>query len=211
MIAFKSSLSKFALIAAALSLSACVSDLIPDPQPADVVYRLSVDSRSVAARSDAYVLRVDRPAMSKALQGQRIVVSPDGRRLAVAGQARWAEPLPALIQSAFLDVMSARDGLVGVLPTSGARSEFRVHLTVRNFEAHFDNGEGTAPLAVVHYAVTLSNASSRSLLGTYNVRETMRADSFSVPQIVEATDRANRAALNDISDWIEATLAKNPV
>lgn len=210
MIALKSIASKAALVATALSLSACVSDLIPDPQPADVVYRLSVDSASVAAKPSAYVLRVDRPAMSKALQGQRIVVSPDGRRLAVAGQARWAEPLPALIQSAFLDVMAGRDDLVGVLPTSGARSEFRVHLTVRNFEAHFDNGEDAAPLAVVHYAVTLSNASNRNLLGTYDIRKTQRASSFSVPQIVQATDSANRAALNDVSDWIAQTLSKSP-
>ena len=198
----------FAVGLMALPLSACVSNILPEPAPADVVYRLSTETTAVAANPNAAVMRVDRPAVSKALRGQDIVISPDGRRLAVAEQARWAEALPDLIQDSMLDVLSARANLVGVLPTSGARTEYRVHLTVRNFEAHFDNGQGNAPLATVHYAVTFSNSSTRELLGTYDVRKTQRASSFSVPAIVEAQDTANLAALTEVADWMSGVLSK---
>ncbi|WP_371398326.1 ABC-type transport auxiliary lipoprotein family protein [Fretibacter rubidus] len=198
----------FAVALTTLPLSGCVSSILPDPAPADIVYRLSTQTASVAANADAAVMRVDRPAVSKALRGEDIVISPDGRRLAVAEQARWAEALPDLIQDSMLDVLSARADLVGVLPTSGARTEYRVHLTVRSFESNFDNGQGSAPLATVHYAVTFSNSSTRALLGTYDVRKTQRASSFSVPAIVEAQDSANLEALTEVADWISDVLSK---
>lgn len=187
-------------------LSGCLSSVLPDPAPADTIYRLSTASAAVPAAPEALIVRVDRPAASKALQGRNVVVSPDGRRLAIAGQARWEEALPSMIQASILDSMAARSGLVAILPTSGARTEYRMHLTVRHFEAQFDQGESSAPLAVVQYGVTLSDAANRNLLGTYDARQTRRASSLSVSAIVEAKDAANQAALSEINDWIEQTL-----
>lgn len=203
---------KFAIIASVLPLAACsISNILPEPAPANIIYRLSAEKVSVVtSNANAALLRIDRPAISKALGGQNIIVSPDGRRLAVASQARWAEPLPDMIQDAMLDVLAGRAAMVGVLPTSGARTSYRIHLTVRNFEATFDNGAGSAPLATVHFSATLSNATTRDLLGTYDIRKTQRADSFQVSSIVEAQDMANSAALNEVADWMETILVKLP-
>ena len=203
---------KLAITTSVLPLTACsISSILPEPGPADIVYRLSANNVTVVTpNADAALLRIDRPAMSKAISGHDIVVSPDGRRLAVAEQSRWAEPLPDLVQDALLDVLAGRKSMVGVLPTSGARTPYRIHLTVRNFESTFDNGPGSAPLATVHFAATLSNASTRDLLGTYDVRKTQRASSFQVSSIVEAQDVANRAALNELADWMETVLLNFP-
>mgnify|MGYP000492369579 CR=1 FL=1 len=191
------------LISAALVSGGCLSSIIPDPAPADSIYRLITASNVAVPTPDATVFRIDRPTAPAALMSYNVIVSPDGQRLASASQARWAENIPSLIQTSFFDMLSTRESIVGVLPTSGARSDLRAHITVRNFEALFDNGEASAPLAVVHYTATVSNATSRVLIGTLDVRKTERANAPNVSSIVAATNSANTAALSDIADWME--------
>jgi len=116
-----------------------------------------------------------------------------------------------MLQNSFVDVLAERSGLVGVIPSSGARTDTRVHLTIKSFEARFDQGEGSAPMAVVHYAATLSNASNRNLLGTYDVKKAVRATDIRVSTIVEAMDNANQQALNEIADWLETPEVRNKV
>ncbi len=203
-------LTRIFLLGATIALTGCVS-LLPDPAPADVVYRLSASNEGVAQSPTAKVVRIDRPRAASVFQGQDVVVSPDGRRLATAAQAKWAEAIPDMVQNSFVDVLAERSGLVGVIPSSGARTDTRVHLTIKSFEARFDNGEGAAPLAVVHYAVTLSNASNRNLLSTYDVKKTVRSTDVRVSKIVEAMDGANQQALNAIADWLEMPEIRNKV
>ena len=203
-------LTKTLLLGATLVFSGCVS-LLPDPAPADVVYRLSTSNEGVPQSPAAKVIRIDRPRASSVFQGQNVVVSPDGRRLASAAQAKWAEPIPDMVQNSFVDILAQRPGLVGVIPSSGARTDTRVHLTIKSFEARFDQGEGTAPMAVVHYAVTLSNASNRNLLSTFDVKKMVRSSDIRVSTIVEAMDNANQQALNEITDWLETPQIRNKV
>lgn len=177
--------------------------ILPDPAPANTIYRLSEMPQPVMASENASIVRVDRPQASIVFQTRDIVVSPDGQKLASAAQAKWAELMPVLIQQAFIDVLEARPSLVGVMPASGARTDTRIQITVKNFEAQFDRGPDSAPLAVVDFTVTFANASNRNFLGTYNVRKTHRAEAASVPAIVNAISRANVAALSDITDWLE--------
>jgi len=66
-------------------------------------------------------------------------------------------------------------------------------------------------MAVVHYAATLSNASNRNLLGTYDVKKAVRATDIRVSTIVEAMDNANQQALNEIADWLETPEVRNKV
>jgi len=186
----------------ALALNAC--SVLPDPAPADTIYRLSPLTESVQAAQTATVIRVDRPVASVVFQSRDIVVSPDGLRLASAAQAKWIETMPSLIQSAFVDVLATRPNLVGVIPASGARTNQRVQLTIKNFEAQFDNGTDAAPLAVIRYSVTYANSSNRALLGTYDVKAVKRAKSTNVANIVEAISIANNEALMDVAKWVES-------
>jgi len=112
--------------------------------------------------------------------------------------------MPSLIQSAFVDVLATRPNLVGVIPASGARTNQRVQLTIKNFEAQFDNGTDAAPLAVIRYSVTYANSSNRALLGTYDVKAVKRAKSTNVANIVEAISIANNEALMDVAKWVES-------
>ena len=187
------------------AMSGCLSTVLPDPKPADTIYRLAEYKTAVVADADAIIVRIDRPTTPTALAGKNIVVSPDGTRLASAAKARWAEPIPTLVQLSLFDEISSRSNIVGVLPASGARTTHRLHLTVRNFEATFDQGPSSAPLAAVEYTATVADASSRNLIGTRSVRKEVRAIAPSVSSIVDAQDKANRAAIAEVVDWV-ATL-----
>jgi len=189
-------------------LSACVS-ILPDPEPADAIYRLSSTGEAVTANANAVVMRVDRPIASTVLAGRDIVISREDRELVTAGGARWAEAIPVLIQQSVLDEIRQRKTIVGVEPTAGARADFRMSLAVRNFEVTFDEGNDNPPLAIVQYSVTVSNASTRKLNSTYSVRKTMRANEARVSSIVEATDKANSQAVGDIVDWLETLTYKS--
>jgi cholesterol transport system auxiliary component len=187
-------------------LSGCtsLSSLVPDPAPANTVFRLSASTQDtvVTPTHNAIILRVDRPSVPRPLSGNDITVSPSGDRILSAAGAEWAEKVPDLIQGSIMDVFSSRPNIIGVLPVSGARTELRIHLNVRNFEAIYDQGEGNAPLAVVRYTATLANASNRNLIGSFDIRSTQRAADNRISEIVRAQDMANAAAINGIADWV---------
>ncbi len=198
-----------------LSVTACASllpSIVPEAKPANTVYRMSAASQNVAvqARAGALVLRVDRPTVPRPLSGNKVMLSTGGNRMLAASGAEWAEKVPDLIQGSILDVFSARPAIVGVLPVSGARTDLRIHINVRNFEAVFDQGEDSPPLATVRYTVTLANASSRDLIATYDVAKTQRASATRVSEIVRAQDAANAAAVNAVADWILEVAPKRP-
>ena len=185
-----------------LSLSACLS-VLPDPKPASTVYRLSTTLADNAPMETAQVIRVDRPTANQIYNTTDIVLSSDPQTLSVIAQANWAEAAPVMIQTALVDRLDASSRFVGIIPTSGARTDTRLHLTVSNFEASFDNGPESAPLGIVSYRVTYARADDRKLLGTYAVRKTARAESINVSSVVAAIDAANKAAMTDIVRWLE--------
>lgn len=190
----------FVLTMAALSITGC--SIIPDPAPANIVYRLSLTGDSVAPSELATVIRVDRPSATSVFNSRSIVVSPDGRRLSTAAQAQWPEGTPTMLQGALIDAFSREASIVGVLPESGTRTDTRVHFTIKNFEAQFDRGQDSAPLAVVRYTATLANATDRRLIDTFVTRQEVRAGAANVSDIVMALESANDAAMTDIVNWV---------
>lgn len=182
-------------------LVGCVS-ILPDPDPAGSVYRLTTDTTRVDPVNSAPVIRIDTPSASRLLSGRNIIVSPDAKRVAIAGGAQWADSLPSLIQQSLLDILSTKPEVIGVIPISGARSNYRIHINVDNFEARFDNGPESAPLIIVGYSATFADSGTRNLMSTKQVTHTVRADFASVSAIVAGMDQANRNALGEIADWL---------
>jgi len=187
---------------AAIAMAGCVS-ILPDPAPANTIYRLLTPGQAVESAPDAVVVRIDRPGGQNIFETKDILVSPDGRRISMAAQAKWAELLPIMLQDSLLEHMTHTPRLIGVVPSSNSRSDTRLYLTIKNFEAQFDNGQNSAPLAVVKYSVTLVNASDRKLIDSYTTQQTLRAGEVRVSSIVTAMEGANSAAMRDIVAWVE--------
>lgn len=200
------------IVLSAIMVSGCLTTILPEPEEANHVYRLSGDltasSTAVSKQSENILtVRIDRPNAPKALQGFDLVIAKENSELAIVDKAEWADSLPTMIQRSFLSELNSRSDIIGILPTSGARSEYRAHITVRNFEAIFDRGDEQAPLIVVDYLVTLSDAGSRKLIGTQSFHSENRAVTNHVSDIVRAKSSSNRSNLERISDWIVATLS----
>ena len=184
------------------SLSACVS-ILPKPDPSATVYRLASYTQPVETAANAENIRIVRPTAAQAFNSRDIVVTKDGQKLSRIAESQWSQQTPDLIQNAMIDALESSSQFVGLAPSVGAQSSTRLHLTVKNFEANFDNGPESAPLAVVQYRVTYVRADDRKLLGTYNTRKTMRAESINVSSVVSAMERANSDAMIDIVGWLE--------
>ena len=200
------------IVLSAIMVSGCLTTILPEPEEANHVYRLSGDltaSSTAVSNQSANILtvRIDRPNAPKALQGFDLVIAKENSELAIVDKAEWADSLPTMIQRSFLSELNSRSDIIGILPTSGARSEYRAHITFRNFEAIFDRGDEQAPLIVVDYLVTLSDAGSRKLIGTQSFHSENRAVTNHVSDIVRAKSSSNRSNLERISDWIVATLS----
>lgn len=190
----------FLLLTSAALLAAC--SILPEPAPPNVIYRLNLSGDSVPANEDAKVIRVDRPTATTVFTGRSIVVSPDGRRLSTAAQAQWPEATPLMLQEALVDAFSREPSIIGVVPSSGTRTDTRVHLTIKNFEAQFDQGESNPPKIIVRYTATLANATDRRLIDTFATRHEVRSGAARISSIVEAFEKANDAAMRDIVSWV---------
>jgi len=190
------------ILAASAALSACVS-LLPDPKPAQSIYRLATSVPPVSPAANAEIIRVDRPTATQLLSTRDIVVTDGGQKLSAVAQAKWAEVTLVLIQGVLVEALEGSPQFVGLNPLTGAKTTTRVHLVVKNFEANFDRGPQSAPLAVVHYSATYTRSDDRALLGTHTVRKTMRASSINVSSIVSAIEQANDEAMSDIVSWLE--------
>jgi len=134
------------------SLSACVS-ILPKPDPSSTVYRLASYAQPVETSANAENIRIVRPTAAQAFNSRDIVVTKDGQKLSRIAEAQWSQQTPDLIQNTMIDALESSSQFVGLAPSVGAQSETRLHLTVKNFEANFDNGPESAPLAVVQYRI----------------------------------------------------------
>ncbi len=200
-----SMLSRMVILAGCVGLSACVS-LLPDPEPADLVYRIDSNVNFVEAAPNAPSLRIDRPTVAIALRGRDIILSQADRSLSVASGAMWADDIPTLVQRSLFDTLGGQADIVGVLPNSGARPQYRMSVNVLKFEALFDQGQSNAPLAIVSYSTVLSDASTRKLLGTFSTTKSVRALEGRVSSIVNAKSQANAQAMDDIKLWLSSKI-----
>ena len=192
---------KAALISTTLIATGCVS-VLPDPEPANVIYRLDVAGEKSETNLSAPIIRIDRPTAARLVGTRKIIVSPDAQRLAVAGGAEWADSLPNMVQKALVDKMSTYNAITGVMPSAGAKSDYRVHVNIDNFEARFDNGEDNAPLILISYSTTLADVNTRELLGSRQFSESRRSSSASVSSIVSTMNGANDKLMQDMSNWM---------
>lgn len=195
---------KFSVLAVCLmgGLAGCIS-VLPDPAPAASTYRLSTNIAPVESAANPEIVRIDRPASSEIFNTRDIVVITEEGQISNVALSKWSDVLPVMIQGSFIDALTSSPHFIGLVPASGARTQTRIHLTIKNFEANFDNGSDRPPLILVDYDLTYANAGDREFLGTYNVRKTYRSDSINVASLVNAFQIANDAAMSDIVSWLE--------
>ena len=201
-------LSCFAPLACAgLMLSACVS-VLPKPAPAPTVYRLTVpeyaDRQAVVPSK---VINIEYPLAPRPIGGADIMLSSDNRSLTAAANAHWAEPVPDMIRNTLIDALAANSDITGVIPKGSTRVPFRLNTDVRRFEAVFDRGPESGPLAIVQLNLSLTGTKSRNLISTRTIRTEARASTASVSAIVSAQEAATLDATRQITQWLDSAMS----
>lgn len=172
-----------------LALAACGS--LTGPRENFTVYTLNpainADSTGTPA---SWQLLIDTPKANDLLDGQRIVVAPDGNQRQVYRGARWAERVPVMLQSVWLRGFESDGRLPGVGRSgSGLRADMILASDLADFQARYVDG---LPVVEIEIHARLIDPRDR------RIRASQR---FSASQPVASAD------IGDVVSVFEQTLA----
>ena len=133
-----------------------------------------------------------------------------GTEIAYIAGARWISPAPDMVQELVLDTFDRElAGHTAARPADGVNARYVARLELRHFEAVYDRGNSSAPLARVGLRVRLVDDEEGNLLGVTTVRGEARANANRQSAIIEAFSQASREATRDLASWAQARLEED--
>ena len=195
-------------LSSALLLTGCLS-LLPAAQNAPSIYRMdtSTNQPAVEKLQSAPIIIIPKPITTRALSGDEIVLSPDGRRIAYAASSRWVEPVPSLVHNALLEGFTQSRSLVALPTGTAVRGDYSMQVQLHSFEAIFDNGEDAAPKAQIRLTLTLTNVKDRTFSGQKEFTVSQRSTSRGVSDITTAQTQVTARAVEQVVDWAQSYLS----
>lgn len=158
-------------------------------------YRLdALESGTASAMANNQRLSVGPVSVPDILDRPQMVWLVEAKRMVIAEQSRWAEPLPGAISRVVADNLARQ--VAGILPVAAhASADIRVELDIRRFDAV--PGQG-----VTLEAVWMLRQAANAKQGYVLVRETVAA--ASTDALVAAHERAllglSRSIAADLHD-----------
>jgi cholesterol transport system auxiliary component len=190
-----------ALAVSAVALSGCIS-LLPKSKPAQL-YSF-VPPPAAAAPSSAKAAAVFRT------NGSFQQESADDRLLTVTGghaayvaDSRWVAPASVLFDQAVSQAFDASPVRLIARGQQG-KAAYALRLDVRNFEAHYDNGDKAAPTVVVRLHAALNKA-DQTLVGEQMFEAKVTAGDNRVGAIVSAYNKAMGEVIGKLVAWTQAS------
>jgi cholesterol transport system auxiliary component len=193
-----------------LGLSAC-SSLMQRRVPPTDVYALTEATTTPEPSTHVDVLLVARPRVRAGLDSDHLTVSlPDGRSDVYAG-ARWAAPLPQLIEGLLIDGLRRRGVERAVVSDRSAfRGRYLLQTDVVDFTADYTT-PGAPPTVHVTVRGELGTSQDRQLLATVEGRGAATASADRRREVVAAYQAAWDGAMTDLSDQLKAALDRATV
>lgn len=152
-------------------------------------------------------LLVGAPTAPAGLDTRRIALSRSAVSLDYFADAEWTDRVPFLVQRVLVEGFQKSAAIPAVGPDIGSlQADFILDTAIGDFTAVYDSS-GAPPLVVVRLDTTLVRMPERRIVAHYSVRREARAAANTVPDIVQAFDRALGGAVEDV---VTATLG-NPV
>lgn len=176
-----------------LLLAAC-SGLTSKATP-DQTYLLRAAS-GTGAPAVAGVLAVLRPAVQPGLDTDRIMLTRGGQQLDQFASSRWGESLPRVVAALAVESLAGGGGFATVVDAGRAvvASDYELLLTVRHFEAAYEDGNAL-PTIRVAFECTLTAGVPRRVLGSCDAAAEEPAGDNRMSAIVAAMERAAQRAL----------------
>lgn len=190
-----------ALLGAVAALGGCdaVSSLNAAATPLDTYDLLPAPGSTSGRRSDRTVL-VARPVAPAAIATDRIVVKPTPLAVAYLPESRWADDLPAVIQSLLIRSIAGTGRVAYVGPGEGGPIPDLALLT--RIDA-FEVAAGAEGFQVtVDMSLTLIRDLDQAVLATRVFRQSVVAAEDRAAVLVPAFQSVLNGLLPAIADWV---------
>ena len=199
-------LRSLALVALAVSLSACVT-VFPKSEPSQL-YRFDGTppaggpSAPTAAGEQFGVVRAGSGFVQAASSDRLLTIT--NNQVAYIANSRWVSPASTLFNEAMARAFDANTGPARLM-TRGevGKADYSLRADVTRFEAVYDRGPKAAPNIAVELRVSLVKA-DRTLAGSKLIHAEVRAGDNRVSAIVAAFDQAVGQVLGQLVDWVNA-------
>ena len=192
-----------ALAVSAVALSGCIS-LLPKSKPAQLYSFVPPPAAVAAAPSSAKAAAVFRTngSFQEESADDRLLTVTGGHAAYVAG-SRWVAPASVLFDQAVSQAFDASPVRLIARGQQG-KAAYALRLDVRNFEAHYDNGDKAAPTVVVRLHAALNRA-DQTLLSEQIFEAKVTAGDNRVGAIVSAYNKAMGEVIGKLVAWTQAT------
>jgi len=146
-------------------------------------------------------LRVDEPIAAVNLDSDRILVRSGPEQIATLAGARWAAPLPALIQTRLTQTFENAGLLSEVSRRTSARADYELEVDIRKFELNAASSQAEVDLAVK----ILSASDGRTIAAQAFVASAPVA-AASGPEVSAALDGALSTVMTRIVAFVAARI-----
>ncbi|HET6621012.1 MAG TPA: ABC-type transport auxiliary lipoprotein family protein [Dongiaceae bacterium] len=182
-------------LAAGAALAGC--GLIPkvnDPVP---LYTLSAVTRFDRSLPKVHwQLIVGIPVASADLDTTRIALTRSPGVIEYFAKGAWADNAPILLQDKLIESFEASGAILAVgRDAIGLKPDYVLQSELRDFQAEF---AGSAPTAHLRLTAKLIRMPDRRIIASFATEEKVAAAGGSLPEIVDAFDRAASLAFENI-------------
>jgi cholesterol transport system auxiliary component len=190
-------------LALSAGLAGCIT-LFPKEKPVQL-YRFDAAAPPAPASGQSsarpFAVRTSMSDFDPAAAGDRIM-TVDGDQVAYLSDGRWSSPASQLFDQAVAHGFAASGDAARLVGPSG-KADYRLHLTVRRFEARYSSGPTSAPTIVVLVRATLERQSDLGHVGTQEFEADVPAGDNRVGPIVQAFDQAATKVVGDLVAWVD--------
>ena len=145
-------------------------------------------------------LAIVQPSAARVIDGTRISVRPTPDELQVYKGAVWAQPATGLLEDALLRTLEDSGRIASVARLgAGARSDYRLLLDLRRFEA--DYAGQSVPSATIEVNAKLMRVRDQHIVAARTFLQAQPAAAVEVPQVAAAFEQALTAITRDLAGW----------
>ena len=184
----------FMLTGGAALVGCNVIPKVNDPIP---LYTLSAVSAFEQSLPEvAWQLVVGTPVASADLNSTRIALTRSPGVIEYFAKGAWADYAPILLQDKLIESFEASNAIVSVgRDAVGLRPDYVLQSDLRDFQAEY---AGESPTAHLRLAAKLVRMPDRRIVANILTEQKVAAAGNSLPQIVDAFDRAASQAFEEV-------------
>lgn len=184
----------FMLLGAGAVLGGCgVIPKVNNPVPLYTLSAVTQFDRSLPKVD--WQLVVGTPVASADLDTTRIALTRSPRVIEYFAKGAWADNAPILLQDKLIESFEASGAIVAVgRDAVGLRPDYVLQSELRDFQAEIS---GDAPTAHLRLTAKLVRMPDRRIVANITIEQKVAAAGNSLPQIVDAFDRAAGEAFQE--------------